>query len=110
MGLDPVSWAAIATAAITAVGTGVSLATAPGTPKVTPPTKPPPPPPPAALPPPAPTETEVGEGVAKGRKKRAAQFGLEQTLLAGRTPLGAPGAGMLGGATSTGARATLGGG
>jgi hypothetical protein len=104
MGLDPVSWAALAGLALS-VGTTVhSLAKGgPDLPDVPKPVKPPAPPalaPPAPLPPP-PSETEAGEAVASERRKRQARFGVSQTILT--SPLGS------GGSTQTGSKTLLGG-
>ena len=85
---------AITSAIIAAVGVATSLATtgyalskgSPDLPKVEPPKPPPPPPPPPEAPPPPPPDTAGDEGVAQERRKRAARFGVAQTLLT--SPLG----------------------
>ena len=61
---------------------------APDLPTVQPALPPPAPPPVPDAPPMGPTETAAGEAVGKERRKRAARFGIEQTLL---SPLGASG-------------------
>lgn len=105
MGLDPVSWAAIAGLALSIGTTTASLAKGEhGTTKVQPPVKPPAPPalaPPPPLPPP-PSETEAGEAVATERRKRQARYGIQQTILT--SPLGSSSSG-----TQTGTKTLLGG-
>lgn len=99
MGAEILTLAAVALAS-TALTTGVSLATRPGTPRVTPPQAPPPPPAPAAAPPLAPTEVEAGAGTTARKERDALRFGLARTVIARRAPVGTSGG--LGGSTSLG--------
>lgn len=85
----------VAAAAATANAAYTISKGSPDLPKLPPPPRPPPPaPPPPATPPPPPTETAVDEAPAKAKRRRAAAFGLEQTLLA--SPLGSPNPGAVG--------------
>lgn len=97
--------AAIAGLALSVAGTAYQATQgAPDLPEVKPPLPPPAPPPtPQPVPPPL-TETQVGEGVARERRRRQQRFGVQQTLLS--SPLGG-GADLRAG--STAGRSLLGG-
>lgn len=74
-----------------AASTGAALATRPSTPRVTPPLPPPPPPPKAEAPPAAPTETAVSAEAGARKQRDAMRFGLAQTILTRRAPVGTTG-------------------
>lgn len=75
--------------ALAAGTTAYGIASAPSAPKPPPPPKPLPPAPARAAPPPlAPSETDIGKGVAGQRAVRQKRFGLEETLLASQPRLG----------------------
>ncbi len=84
------SIAAIAGLVISGAMTGYELSKGtPDLPAVIPPKPPPAPPAIPPPPPPPPTDTQAGQGVADNRRKQAARFGVQDTLLA--SPLGSTG-------------------
>lgn len=102
MGLETAALiASLAGTAVGAAGTGYALSKgSPSLPDVKPPPPPPPVPPPPAAAPPPPTETEVDQGVAKAKRRRATAYGVEQTLLT--SPIGNPNPGATSGRTLLG--------